>query len=171
VLEIKCPEKNLGWRSCAGGFNLGVKGLIGHSRIVGPQYGNHFTSSFRHLCANWNPHNKMCLKTRPTWTSKNKIRSCKGSRPFFTLSTQKFPFKSWMNNWKTRKVISEKVKTVKTCPDNFSVVLQLQWLIHKTKIIKVNLKMHYCMLLEISSIGFEAFITYTLCRNNVIPNT
>jgi hypothetical protein len=28
VLEIKCPEKNLGWRACTRGFNLGVKGLM-----------------------------------------------------------------------------------------------------------------------------------------------
>jgi hypothetical protein len=65
-----------------------------------------------------------------------------------------------MNNWKTCEVISEKAKTVKTCPDNLSVMLQLHWLIYKTKTIKVNVNMHYCLLLEISSIGFEAFITY-----------
>jgi len=72
---------------------------------------------------NWNPHIKTCLKTIPTWTSKNKIRSCKGSRSFFTLSTQKFSFKSWVNNWKTCEVITEKVKTVKTS----SEMLLLQW--------------------------------------------
>jgi hypothetical protein len=32
ALEIKCPEKNLGWGTCAGGFNHGVKGLI--SKLV-----------------------------------------------------------------------------------------------------------------------------------------
>jgi len=73
---------------------------------------------------NWNSCNKTHLKTIPTWTSKNKIGSCEGSRSFFTLSTQKFSFKSWVNNWKTCEVISEKVKT---CPDNFSEMFQLQW--------------------------------------------
>jgi hypothetical protein len=53
------------------------------------------------------PDHKMCQKLL-TWTSKNEIWSCKGSRTFFALSIHEFSFKSWMNNWKTSEVISGK---------------------------------------------------------------